>query len=409
MNPYTLLVVDDEPDILDLLDETFRDAGYRVITAPDGKKALSLLDEETPDIIISDNRMPVMSGIEFFEAVRKRNLEAVRILMTGFADMKIAIEAINRGWVYKFITKPFKMEEILVAVKRALEYYEVIKAKRALEQQIREQNQILELRVKERTYALQKVSEELAQKNAKLIKQKNEIRRLFSQLQRSFLGTISVLYFALESKDHYSRGHSERVFHYAVHLGQKLGLSSSDMLHLKYAALLHDLGKISIPDSILLKNGKLTDEEYQIIKGHPIVGATILDPILFLSSTRDIIRQHHERFDGTGYPDGLSKEKIDIKGRIIAVADAYDAMRSDRPYRDARSREEALKELRSLTGQQFCPRCVDAFQQVLEEVGDFYDAPELLDRFRDELGFMEEDMRGVNEVFTLHMPDAVLP
>jgi response regulator RpfG family c-di-GMP phosphodiesterase len=408
MSQYTILIVDDEPDIVDLLDETFRDAGYRVMTALDAHAALSQLKNDIPDVIISDNRMPMMSGIEFFELVRREHQDVIRVLMTGYADLKIAIEAINRGWVYKFITKPFKMEEILVAVQRALEYYEMVRQKQVLEQQIRQQNQVLEQRVQERTRALVKVSEELALKNTKLVRQKNEIRRLFSQLQRSFLGTISVLYFALESKDHFTRGHSERVFHYALHLGQKLKLTQAEMVHLKYAALLHDLGKVGIPDSILLKSGKLTEEEYSIIKGHPLRGATILDPIQFLACTRDVIRQHHERFDGTGYPDGLSSDDIDIKGRIIAVADAYDAMRSDRPYRDARSHTDALGELKSLTGQQFCPRCVAAFEEVLDEMGDFYDHPQLLDRFRDELIFMEEDMRGINEIISLHMPEETL-
>ncbi|RJP74779.1 MAG: response regulator [Candidatus Zixiibacteriota bacterium] len=408
MSSYTILVVDDEPDIVDLLHETFAEAGYSVQTAHSAPEALALLEHQAPDVIVSDNRMPGMSGIEFFEVVRQRHQDVIRILMTGYADLKIAIEAINRGWVYKFITKPFKMEEILVAVRRALEYYDMVHQKQVLEQQVRQQNAILEQRVQERTRALQTVTEELALKNSKLLRQKNEIRRLFSSLQRSYLGTIAVMYFALESKDRYTRGHSERVFHYALHVGHKLGLPPSDMVHLKYAALLHDLGKISVPDSILLKPSQLTPEEYNVIKGHPVVGATILDPILFLQRTRDVIRQHHERFDGSGYPDGLHSELIDIKGRIIAVVDAYDAMRSDRPYRMARSRDLALEELNALKGRQFCPRCVTAFEEVLEELGDFYDDPGLLDQYRDELRFMEEDMRGINEIFTLNAVEGVV-
>jgi len=210
------------------------------------------------------------------------------------------------------------------------------------------------------------------------------------------------MFFALESRDQFSRGHSERVLHYALHLGRKLELSPSEMLHLKYAALLHDVGKIGVPDALLLKNGKLTDEEFAIVKGHPVIGAALLDPIQFLASTRDIIRHHHERYDGKGYPDGLIGEAIDLKGRIIAVVDAYDAMRSDRPYRLARSRQAALGELNQLTGQQFCPRCVSVMSEVLEEIGDFYDNPELLEDFRDDLSFIEEDMRGVNEILNLH-------
>ncbi len=402
MNPYTVLVVDDEPDIVQLLEEAFSEAGFRVLTALSARQALALLDSQKPDVIVSDNRMPEISGIEFLEMARLQHRDVVRFLMTGYADLQIAIDAINRGYVYQFITKPFKMEEILVAVRRAMEYYEIVRQKRVLEQQIREQNVALEQRVEDRTRELQELSQELVQKNVKLLRQKNQIRRLFSQLQRSYLGTIAAMFFALESRDQFSRGHSERVLHYALSLGKKLELSPSEMLNLKYAAILHDLGKIGIPEALLLKNGRLTDEEFTIVKGHPEIGAALLDPIQFLSSTRDIIRHHHERYDGKGYPDGLIGEAIDIKGRIIAVVDAYDAMRSDRPYRLARSRNAALEELKQLTGQQFCPRCVKVMAEVLDEIGDFYDNPELLENHRDDLRFIEEDMRGVNEILSLH-------
>ena len=178
-------------------------------------------------------------------------------------------------------------------------------------------------------------------------------------------------------------------------------------MNLKYAALLHDLGKIGIPDSILLKPGSLTEEEYSTIKDHPIVGASILDPIQFLRRVRDIIRHHHEHFDGRGYPDGLTADKINIQGRIIAVVDAYDAMRSDRPYRNARSRQEALRELHEMAGSQFCPDCVEAFDEVLEELGDFYENPALLEEYQDELQFLEDDMPESAEILSIHKPQLV--
>ncbi|MBU1652057.1 response regulator, partial [bacterium] len=191
MTTSKILIVDDEPDILELLQESFEDAGYYVITALNGLEALSLLEHEQPDIILSDNRMPGMSGIELMEEIRKNYPDSIRLLMTGYADLNIAIEAINRGWVYKFITKPFKMEEILIAIRRALEFYEIVRQKKMLEAQIIQQNQILEKRVIERTHELQHATEELESKNSVLLKQKEEIRRLYSQLQRSYLGTIT--------------------------------------------------------------------------------------------------------------------------------------------------------------------------------------------------------------------------
>ncbi|HDH57224.1 MAG TPA: response regulator [Bacteroidetes bacterium] len=407
MDASTILIVDDEPDIVDLLKETFEDSGYQVLTALSGVEALNLLEDGSPGVILSDNRMPGMSGIEFFEEVKKSGIDSIRILMTGYADLNIAIDAINRGWVYKFITKPFRMEEIQVTVRRAVEFYDIVTQKKLLEKQVREQNAALEERVAERTSELQKLTEVLADKNKKLLHQKNEIRRLYSQLQRSYLGTITSLYFALEAKDQYTRGHSERVFHYSLRVGRKLGLSQQDMMNLKYAALLHDLGKIGIPDSILLKPGSLTEEEYSTIKDHPIVGASILDPIQFLRRVRDIIRHHHEHFDGRGYPDGLTADKINIQGRIIAVVDAYDAMRSDRPYRNARSRQEALRELHEMAGSQFCPDCVEAFDEVLEELGDFYENPALLEEYQDELQFLEDDMPESAEILSIHKPQLV--
>ncbi|MFH1863238.1 MAG: response regulator, partial [bacterium] len=210
MLSHEILVVDDEQNVLDLLEETFVTAGYRVVTALDAHSALKILDSTTPDIILSDNRMPHMSGVEFFEILRHQHPDPIRILMTGYADLGIAIEAINRGWVYRFITKPFHMEEILVTLQRAVEYYEIVRQKQLLEQQIREQNAVLELRVKERTRELQELTRELEEKNRKLLYQKNKIDRLFSNLQHSYLGTISALYFAMEAKDRYTRGHSER-------------------------------------------------------------------------------------------------------------------------------------------------------------------------------------------------------
>jgi putative nucleotidyltransferase with HDIG domain len=400
MKSNTILVVDDERDILELLQETFEDAGYQVSIAVNATDALEIFEKENPDVILSDNRMPGMSGIEFFEEVREKASDSVRILMTGYADLNIAIEAINRGWVYKFVAKPFKLEEILVTIQRALEYYEIVKQKKRLEKKIRQHNAILEKRVTERTKDLREVMEELEVKNRTLTHQKSEIRELYSQLQRSYLGTISALYFALEARDPYTRGHSERVFHYCLHVGKRLGLTPAELVNLKYAALLHDLGKIGVPDSILKKPGRLTEDEYRTIKDHPVVGAAILDPVNFLNRAKEIIRQHHEHYDGAGYPDGLKADRINIQGRIIAVVDAFDAMRSDRPYRNARTQQEALAELNQLAGTQFCPECVQAFGEALTEIGDFYDHPELLEDYSEELQFMRDDMPGLSQILT---------
>ncbi|MCX6639307.1 MAG: response regulator [bacterium] len=404
MSAYTILVVDDEPDIIDFLKETLEVDGYRVYSALHGAGALKLIQQKTIDVILSDNRMPEMSGIELFEQVRKVSPETIRILMTGYADLSVAIESINRGWVYKFLTKPFKVEEMLVSIRRAIEFHEIVKQKKALEEEIIHQKADLVKIVEERTNELRDLTRELERKNRRTTQQKNEIRRLYNQLQRSYLGTITSLYFALEAKDQYTRGHSERVFHYSLHVGRILGLNQQELTHLKYAALLHDLGKIGIPDSILRKSEQLTEEEYQVIKGHSVVGATILDPIPFLKRAKEIIRHHHEHFNGTGYPDGQRGDNIDIQSRVITVTDAFDAMRSDRPYRKALCRDAAMAELRKHVGAQFCPQCVDAFDKVLDEIGDFYDDPDLIEKYRNELRFMEDEMRGLYDSIILSQP-----
>ena len=194
-----------------------------------------------------------------------------------------------------------------------------------------------------------------------------ENAKLYSQLENLFLSSIRAIVNAIEEKDEYTRGHTGRVTEYSLLIGKRLGLSNDEIKTLELSALLHDVGKIGIPDSILRKPGRLTDEEYAVIKSHPLRGVKILEPIENIRHILPGIRHHHERYDGKGYPDGLKGKKIPFYARIIAVADAFDAMTSDRPYRKGLPIEIARKEIEENSGTQFDPECADAFLRELDE------------------------------------------
>ncbi|KPL06800.1 hypothetical protein AMJ86_07210 [bacterium SM23_57] len=375
-NPSQLLIVEDDADMLDMLREVFIDAGYRVTTGKDGATGLKRAKDLQIDLILADYRLPDMTGTEMLESLASPHPDAIRIIMTGYADVTVAMDAINRGKVYKFITKPLNLDDLKVIVRRALEHLDAIKEKKRLEKEVLQYSRFLEKQVNTRTASLLAANAELALKNRELVRQKKEIDQLYREIQRNYLGTMTSLCAAIEAKDKYTRGHSDRVFYYALKMAKELRLNKRNVEQLRYASFLHDLGKIGIPDSILMKPGKLTPEEYALVKEHPKVGEKILNPIRFLEKTKNIIRHHHERVDGKGYPDGLDFENMSIEERIIAVADAYDSMRSERPYRGPLSKEEALEILKKEMGKQFCPRCVEVFVRIIERDGDLQDAEE---------------------------------
>ncbi|RLD18597.1 MAG: phosphohydrolase [Caldiserica bacterium] len=194
-----------------------------------------------------------------------------------------------------------------------------------------------------------------------------ENTRLYSRMREMYIGTIKALAHALEARDPYYQGHSERVARYSVEIARKLGLPQEQIENVRRAALIHDIGKIGVPDTILLKPDQLTKKEWEIIREHPEIGEELIKPIDFLENLSPMIRSHHERWDGLGYPDGLKGEEIPIGARIIAIADAYDSMTSSRPYREALNKEKAIEELKKEKGRQFDPHLVDVFLEVLKE------------------------------------------
>ncbi len=493
-----ILVIDDEESICHLLENILSDQGYIVTTARSGSEALKKIAKEPFDIVITDIRIPDVTGMQILEEVKKSHSQTMVIIMTAFASVETAQEAIRMG-AYDYITKPFEKEELDFAVKRAMEAGRLIIANEKLNKNLQKFNVRLENKVRERTqklatiyrlgkeisstlelskvlkiiihrtiYALdseiisillmndkgeltikqalglsdkivretrlkpgERISGWVAEKRKAILiedieksshfaKENNEkyytrslisaplifegkvigvinvnnkksrdaytkddlnflegianqaaiaIRnaQLHADLRTSYIDSICAITNALEARDPYSYGHSSNVTDYARSIAEEMDLPPQEKENIIHAALLHDVGKIGISDAILLKPEKLTQSEWEIVKEHPWRGKEILEPLSFLQEAVPIVCHHHERYDGQGYPGKLKGEEIPLGARILAVADSYDAMSSDRPYRKRLSEEECLAELKKAAGKQLDPRIVEAFLRVLEK------------------------------------------
>ncbi len=342
-SPNLILVVDDEINIRELIKEFLEEEGnFQIITASNGREALELFQKHSREIaiIMSDIKMPLMDGLELLRELRAIEPEAVVVMISALTDIQSAINAMDRG-AYSYITKPFKVSELLIMVRRAVE-----KRKLLLENKMYQKH--LEELVAERTL---------------------EVRKAYQELDKTYHSTLTALVNALDSRDTETEGHSHRVMSYTLFLAELMGITDFKVLDtLKTGALLHDIGKIGIPDAILRKPAKLDNDEWLIMKQHPVLGYKIIQGIEKLENAALIVLNHQERFNGTGYPNGLKGENIPLGARIFAVADTVDAMTSDRPYRKALSFENVADELLKYKGEQFDPVVVDAFfQKPLEE------------------------------------------
>lgn len=334
-----ILFVDDEKILLKAFARALRKSDYEVHTAGSSAEGLEAVKSLRFAVVISDLRMPGVDGVAFLESVRAVQPEAVRILVSGRGDFESVVELINRVGLFRFVVKPWQIDDLRATVRLAVERYNLF-----------EDNRQLNALFASKCY-------ELSERGANLGKQIQERTSLL------LLGLMN----ALDLRDTDTQWHSRRVALYSRRLGIELGLAGEELLAVERGALLHDVGKIGVPDTILLKRSQLTLEERQEIEKHAEHGFRILGGIEFLGEAREIVRQHHEHYDGSGYPRGLAGEEIIIGARIFAVVDAYDAITTDRPYRVARSHGEASRELEKMKGTMFDPRVVNAWTGIPEE------------------------------------------
>jgi len=327
-----ILIVDDEEMICSILARRLTREGYSCVTARNGKEALSHFYKDNFSLIISDIKMPEMDGIELLKKVKAMYPNMLVIMVTAYPEIDLAVEAMRIG-AYDFIIKPADLELVILSVKKALE-------KKRLEEELEDYHKNLEKLVEERTAKLQ-----LA----------------YRILKKAHLDSVKVLAEAIDAKDPYTRGHSDRVKRMSLKIATSLGFTEERMEILEYGALLHDIGKIGIKDEILQKPGALSSEEYQTIQEHPLIGVKIVEGVEFFKDKIPMIRNHHEHYDGRGYPDGLVGEAIPLEARIIAVPDAFDAMASLRPHRNAMPLKDILLEMEEYKGKQFDPKMLGIF------------------------------------------------
>lgn len=355
MKEHKILVIDDEQNIINALRRVLRKEEYQIIFANSGEEGLAILEKERISLVLSDQKLPGIQGTELLKMVKEKYPETVRMLLTGCVDISIAQEAINKGQIFKFIIKPWDNEDLRATIKLGIENYKLKLENIRLLKQIQEQN--VELMNFNKT-----LEEQVANRT-------KELRDAYGKMNKTFLDTIQSLALAIEAKDPYTKGHSERVSIFSVELAKKLRLSHKDEWNINVAGILHDIGKIGIDEAILNKPGKLTPEEYEKVKKHPIISLKILEPIEFLDEIKPLILHHHEWYDGNGYPESISGNNIPLGSRILAVADTVEAMTSNRAYRKALDVDIVINELKHFSGTQFDPTLANAFIQMLEQEG----------------------------------------
>lgn len=309
-----ILFVDDEDFILDIAASIFAEEGIEILTARSGEEALEKVKNHEIAVLVSDNHMPGMMGLDLLSKVKNISPDTVKILMTGFADLETAIDAINRVEVFRFIVKPWENTQLVELVKDALKRYRLIKS-----------------------------------------------------IIRGDEATMLSLVHALELKDPYTRGHSERVAQYALMIAQNMNLPTENRVAIRHGSWLHDCGKIGVSENILNNEGPLDDAEIHIVRNHPMWGADVARQARLSEIIVNIILSHHERYDGKGYPSGLKGDAIPLEARIVAVADIYDALTTKRPYRGAYTMDKALEMLISMKGNVLDPELVDIFSDLMEK------------------------------------------
>lgn len=324
---YKIIAVDDEEGIIDSLSVYLKKQGYDLVGVTNPIEAIEMVKREHFDLMLLDFIMTPLHGDKVVEEIRKFNKELYILLLTGHKDLAPPLETIKRLEIQGYCEKSDKFDQLLLLIESGLKSID----------QMRE---------------IKKINDELS--------------IAYDKLEKAYLESIQTLRYTVEAKDPYTRGHSDRVSEYSVLIGKKIGLSEEEIKILKIGGLFHDIGKIGVPDSILKKPGKLTDDEYSEIKNHPSIGAHILTPATIFKDIIPIVKHHHEKYDGNGYPARLIGENIPYLARIAAIADTFDAMTSKRTYRNELPLEVVKEEFIKYRGIQFDPNLVDVFTDILE-------------------------------------------
>ena len=349
-----MLINDDEPISRYLGERLVNDAGYSVVFEYTCEGALAALRQSSFDMVIGKFGMPDLDGVSLAKGIKKIDPDMLIIAFLEEEDPVILKEIAVLG-IYDFIAKPVNIDKLLLLIRKGIELRLSITAQRKLSQSFSEQNS-----------SLQKQNILLAKRIEESTK---NLTRLYEDLRLTYMRTIKALAQAIDARDHYTHSHSENVTRYAVAIAEELGLSAKEVEIIREACELHDLGKIGIEDNILSKPSSLTADEWGQVKKHPTTGAQILEPLTFLNDVIDLIRQHHEHYDGTGYPEGRKGEDILLGARIIHLADAYEAMRSERSYRKVPlTKEEAIAEIKKYSGTQFDPKLEEVFLKVVDKL-----------------------------------------
>lgn len=359
--PMEILFVDDEKNVLQSLKRLFLDEDYTVTTANSGEEALELL-KSNPNVglIVSDQRMPGLTGVDFLEKAKQISPDSLRILLTGYADINAVADAINRGGAYRYITKPWKDDELLQIIAEAAGRYSLTKENQRLQAIINKQNAELKDWNSQLEYFVQQQTLEIQQKN-------DELKTYNQSLRKSFKNTIFAFSNLLALRDKGTRNHSKHVAEISMKMAKAMALGSIEIETITVASLLHDIGKIGMPDVLLLQEeADMTDDEKSEYRQHPVRGQAALDQVEDLRSAGVLIRHHHEWYNGKGFPDGLYGEKIPLGARIISIADYYTKAVSSAGTEKAM--ETALITVNKEMGIRFDTQIYPVFTAVVREI-----------------------------------------
>jgi len=353
VNHLKILVVDRNQPTCKLVSSVLNQEGFAVACVTSAKAGWEAFSGDNFSVVILNLNLPRTTSLKLLKMIKKHKSECPVVVISNDTSFSSVQKAINQG-AYDYLTVPFRAEELSFIIRNAVGVFNLGSVIQNLKHELSQEELIL----KSQNELIKKESTEKIKR----------IDKLYKDLQDTYMRSIRALIQTIDARDHYTHRHSANVTRYAVAIAKKMGLNAKETESIKEACALHDLGKIAVHDYILNKPGKLTKREWVQMKLHSSKGAQILAPLSFLDGIIDMIRQHHERFDGTGYPDGRKGQQIYLGSRIIAIADAYDAMISKRPYRKKPlTRQQAINEIKKNRGSQFDPEIVDVFLKIFDK------------------------------------------